>query len=862
MSGRSIYGLPSLAAVVACLRGEEPWPESPRAAPVESVVPLPDLADVRGQPIGRYALEVAAAGGHHLLMMGPPGAGKTMLASRLPGLLPPLTDQAALETTRIHSAAGLGLPAGGAGAAAALPGAAPRRLVGRAGRRRQRDDAAGRDLRGVQRRPVPGRAGRVRGPRARRPAAAVGGGGGASGSRRRHRDVSRSLPAGGGHEPVSVRLRRAPGRLSLLRCGPGPLPPPTVGPAARSVRPARRGHATVGLRPDGPRPLRADGRRAQPGAGGAGDRRGSRHRRRTPPSRSTASTSSRPWRPRRARCWRRRSAAAASPHGDSTGFVGWPAPSPTCRAPPARSPPPTSPPRSACEPTPRRPRPTGPCRHDRRPRSSASRPCSPGTPPWARAGSASCSARRARRRGGSRWAAIRGRPAAPSLAAHRAAGVEMLRRGRAGVSRPARAATRIRRPSCSPLGDLTALDATRVAIVGTRRCTGSGAGFARELGRELTEAGVAVVSGLALGIDGASHRGVLDAGGRPIGVVGSGLDVVYPSRHRDLWAAGAAAEGLLLSEAPLGARPAAWRFPARNRIIAGLAELVVVVESHAAGGSMHTVREAADRDIAGHGRPGLGALPRPCAGTNQLLAEGCAPVRDATDVLVALGLIAATLERPSIDSRVSPDPRGEQVLDAFDWEPATLEHLAVRTGLALPDLALAAGVAARGRLDRGVRRLVRAGGGMRHRPAPPPVADGTVARWPGTKATSSPRSRRWRRARSRPTRGDLAGFVEWAERGGVTGPADVDRTLLRRYVAHLATRRYAKRSIARKVSALRRYFTWAARTEPHPARPVERAVGASGRRPPAARPAPGRARHAARRPARRDRGRRPRHPSP
>jgi len=103
------------------------------------------------------------------------------------------------------------------------------------------------------------------------------------------------------------------------------------------------------------------------------------------------------------------------------------------------------------------------------------------------------------------------------------------------------------------LGDLAALDATRVAIVGTRRCTGTGAGFARELGRELSEAGVAVVSGLALGIDGASHRGVLDAGGRPVGVVGSGLDVVYPSRHRDLWTR-VSGEGVLLSEAPLGAR--------------------------------------------------------------------------------------------------------------------------------------------------------------------------------------------------------------------------------------------------------------------------------------------------------------------
>jgi magnesium chelatase family protein len=110
---RPIHGLPTLAAVVACLRGEQPWPEPPLTRVAPEPVRVPDLADVRGQPVGRYALEVAAAGGHHLLLMGPPGAGKTMLASRLPGLLPPLTDAAAFETTRIHSAAGLGLPAGG-----------------------------------------------------------------------------------------------------------------------------------------------------------------------------------------------------------------------------------------------------------------------------------------------------------------------------------------------------------------------------------------------------------------------------------------------------------------------------------------------------------------------------------------------------------------------------------------------------------------------------------------------------------------------------------------------------------------------------------------------------------------------------
>jgi len=103
----------TLAEVVAAVRGERPWPPTPVAGPVPPAPPGPDLADVRGQPVARRALEVAAAGGHHLLMVGPPGAGKTLLAERLPGLLPPLSRDQALEVTRVHSAAGLALPAGG-----------------------------------------------------------------------------------------------------------------------------------------------------------------------------------------------------------------------------------------------------------------------------------------------------------------------------------------------------------------------------------------------------------------------------------------------------------------------------------------------------------------------------------------------------------------------------------------------------------------------------------------------------------------------------------------------------------------------------------------------------------------------------
>ncbi len=277
------------------------------------------------------------------------------------------------------------------------------------------------------------------------------------------------------------------------------------------------------------------------------------------------------------------------------------------------------------------------------------------------------------------------------LSAHAEAGVRILLRGdadypdvlREDIEPPAVLFSR---------GDLACLDGPRVAIVGTRRCTGTGAGLARELGRDLAAAGVVVVSGLALGIDGAAHRGVFDAGStalasaRPVGVVGSGLDVVYPSRHRDLWAR-VAQEGLLLSESPLGSRPAPWRFPARNRVIAALADIVVVVESHVRGGSLHTVAEAIRRDIDVLAAPGS-VRSASAAGTNQLLAEGCHPVRDSGDVLVALGLTAAS-QRGPVDRRPAPDITGTAVLEAFDWEPATLEHLAVRTALPLGQLAVA-----------------------------------------------------------------------------------------------------------------------------------------------------------------------------
>jgi len=162
-------------------------------------------------------------------------------------------------------------------------------------------------------------------------------------------------------------------------------------------------------------------------------------------------------------------------------------------------------------------------------------------------------------------------------------------------------------------GDLGCLDRPRVGIIGTRHATAHGRSCARHFGEVLSGHGVAVVSGLARGIDVSAHRGVLqrignsphslDDVGRPIGVVASGLDVVYPPEHGQVWA-DVARRGVLLSESPPGTEPQAFRFPLRNRIIAALCNVLVVVESKVTGGSMITVRAALERQVTVMAVPG------------------------------------------------------------------------------------------------------------------------------------------------------------------------------------------------------------------------------------------------------------------
>ena len=186
-----------------------------------------------------------------------------------------------------------------------------------------------------------------------------------------------------------------------------------------------------------------------------------------------------------------------------------------------------------------------------------------------------------------------------------------------------------------------------VAVVGTRSATPYGARVAADLGHDLAAAGAVVVSGLARGIDGAAHRGALRAAAAPpVAVAGTGLTCPYPERHRALWEAVAEA-GAVLSEAPLAAPPRPGGFPARNRIIAALADVVVVVECHARGGSLHTVEAAARRAIPVLAVPGS-VHSRASDGANALLVDGCAPVRDAADVLAAVALARAARGRPAV----------------------------------------------------------------------------------------------------------------------------------------------------------------------------------------------------------------------
>jgi DNA processing protein len=219
-----------------------------------------------------------------------------------------------------------------------------------------------------------------------------------------------------------------------------------------------------------------------------------------------------------------------------------------------------------------------------------------------------------------------------------------------------------------------------VAIVGARACSGYGRAVARTLAQELAAAGVVVVSGLARGVDGEAHRGALARGGPTVAVLGCGIDRDYPAAHAEL-ARRIRASGTAVSEYGPGVEPAPWRFPARNRIIAGLSAATVVVEARERSGALITADFALEEGREVLAVPGE-ITSSLSAGTNALLRLGATPLLGAADVLELLGIDASP---PS----VAPEGDAAAVLEQLSEGPAAADELARATGLAAGALAAA-----------------------------------------------------------------------------------------------------------------------------------------------------------------------------
>jgi DNA processing protein len=236
-------------------------------------------------------------------------------------------------------------------------------------------------------------------------------------------------------------------------------------------------------------------------------------------------------------------------------------------------------------------------------------------------------------------------------------------------------------------GDTALLHRPAVAIVGARNARANGCAFARRLGRELAEAGLVVVSGLTRGIDTAAHEGALAATRATVAVIAARVDVAYPPENAELMAR-IAAEGAVVSERPLGAHARAKHFPRRNRIIAGLALGVTVVEAAPASGSLITARLALDYGREVMAVPGSPPDPRH-RGTNQLLRDGAHLVEGATDIVAILAPLRGRQEPPPLRSAQLSNgpPRQHQV--AASRRPAAAEPIQDRLLAALGPAPLA-----------------------------------------------------------------------------------------------------------------------------------------------------------------------------
>ena len=217
-----------------------------------------------------------------------------------------------------------------------------------------------------------------------------------------------------------------------------------------------------------------------------------------------------------------------------------------------------------------------------------------------------------------------------------------------------------------------------VAVVGSRRTTPYGRRMAQELGRDLARAGVSLVSGLARGIDSIAHQAALQAGGHTVGVVGCGLDVVYPPENAGLMKR-MAEQGAVVSEFPLGTKPLAANFPIRNRVISGLSRAVVVVEAGLRSGSLITARHALDQGREVFAVPGPVGNPG-SAGCHQLIRQGACLLESAQDILEPGALPLFSPPATPAPEPAGLPPQGQKLLELIGDDPVHLDVLARQSG--------------------------------------------------------------------------------------------------------------------------------------------------------------------------------------
>jgi len=225
-------------------------------------------------------------------------------------------------------------------------------------------------------------------------------------------------------------------------------------------------------------------------------------------------------------------------------------------------------------------------------------------------------------------------------------------------------------------GTLDKEDIWAVGIVGTRRFTDYGRQVAEEISRVLANHGISVVSGLARGIDGIAHRSVLDAGGRTLAVLGSGLDQIYPPEHKAL-AEQISQHGALISDYPLGTPPDGSNFPPRNRIISGLSKAVIIIEAGVKSGAIITANYAAEQGKEVFAVPGKTTAPM-SKGTNLLIKQGAHPLLEPQDVLDILNLSLLS-EQKIVRKTLPGDPREAQIYQVVGDEPLHVDEISTQT---------------------------------------------------------------------------------------------------------------------------------------------------------------------------------------